>query len=123
MPFAHAGCWRHLLRMARQAEAFFWMQGSARPEWPLVLLSAMGGRARRSAYIIDAWKPQLRKIGIAAVVQKLDPCFVAFREGCEELQTRFPKGRFEWLPFGVDTDIRAVTRTARRLRLLDRAPP
>jgi hypothetical protein len=55
--------------------------------------------------VIDAWKPQLGKIGIAAVMQQLDPCFVAFREACEELQTRFPSGRLEWLPFGVDTDV------------------
>jgi glycosyltransferase involved in cell wall biosynthesis len=35
----------------------------------------------------------------------LDPCFVAFREGCEELRRRFPSGRFEWLPFGIDTNV------------------
>jgi hypothetical protein len=55
--------------------------------------------------VIDAWKPQLGKIGAVAVAQGLDPCFVAFREGCEELQRRFPRGRFEWLPFGVDTAV------------------
>jgi hypothetical protein len=81
------------------------MQGSSRPEWPLVLLSAFGGRVRRSAYVIDAWKPQLNKIGLAAIVQHLDPCFVAFKEGRDELARRFPKGRFEWLPFGSDTDV------------------
>ena len=25
-------------------------------------------------------------------------------EGCDELQQRFPNGRFEWLPFGVDAN-------------------
>ena len=37
-------------------------------------------------------------------MQRLDPCFVAYREACEELELRFPQGRFEWLPIGVDTD-------------------
>jgi len=27
------------------------------------------------------------------------------REGYEELKIRFPRGRFEWLPFGVDTGV------------------
>jgi glycosyltransferase involved in cell wall biosynthesis len=40
-----------------------------------------------------------------AVAQRLDPCFIAFREGCEQLKLRFPRGRFEWLPFGVDTEV------------------
>ena len=30
---------------------------------------------------------------------------MAFREGYDELSRRFPRGRFEWLPFGVDTRV------------------
>lgn len=81
------------------------MQGSARPELPLWALSAMRPTARRSAFVVDAWRPALGKIGALAVAQRLNPCFVAFREGCEELSQRFPRGRFEWLPFGIDTDV------------------
>jgi glycosyltransferase involved in cell wall biosynthesis len=42
---------------------------------------------------------------VLAVTQRLDPCFVPYREACDELQRRFPRGRFEWLPFGVDTAV------------------
>ena len=39
------------------------------------------------------------------MAQRLNPCFVAFREAYDELKRRFPRGRFEWLPFGVDTNV------------------
>ena len=97
--------WIRTLQDVRRADTVFWMQGSARPELPLVAASLAAGFARRSAFVVDAWKPDLPKIGLAAVAQRLDPCFVAFREGCEELKRLFPKGRFEWLPFGIDTQV------------------
>jgi hypothetical protein len=97
--------WIRALQDIRRADTLFWMQGSARPELPLVAASFAAGRARRSAFVVDAWKPALSKIGLAAVAQRLDPCFVAFREGCEELRRLFPQGRFEWLPFGIDTRV------------------
>jgi hypothetical protein len=81
------------------------MQSASRPENPIHLASLLRGKVRRSAFVVDAWKHLLTKIGSLAIVQHLDPCFVAFREGCEELKKRFPSGRFEWLPFGVDTDV------------------
>jgi hypothetical protein len=96
--------WRRILGETRRADTLFWMQNSSRPELPVWLLSATLPRARRSALVIDAWRPALAKIGALAVAQRLDPCFVAYREGCEELQRRFPRGRFEWMPVGVDTD-------------------
>jgi hypothetical protein len=88
-----------------RADTVFWMQGSARPENPILAAATARGPARRSAFVIDAWRHALGRIGWAAILQKLDPCFVAFREGADELAARFPKGRFEWLPFGVDTDV------------------
>ena len=97
--------WLTALRVFRRSDAVFWMQSSARPELPLWALSAAKLTLRRSAFVVDAWRPALSKIGALAVAQRLNPCFVAFREGCDELQQRFPNGRFEWLPFGVDTDV------------------
>ena len=47
----------------------------------------------------------MAKVGALAVLQRLNPCFVAFREGCDELKRHFPRGHFEWMPFGVDTDV------------------
>lgn len=99
---------RELARLARRARhhrSVFWMQGSARPELPVWMLSAARLRQRRSAFVVDAWRPQLDRIGRLATAQRLDPCFVAFREGYEELSERFPRARFEWLPFGVDTEV------------------
>jgi hypothetical protein len=62
-------------------------------------------RARRSNYVLDAWKSSLTKIGIAATLERLDPCFVAYREAKDELERRFPRAKFVWLPFGAHTDI------------------
>jgi hypothetical protein len=101
----HLAEWRTAVQQFRLADTTFWMQGSARPEAPLSALSATKLSIRRSAFVIDAWRPGITKIGILATAQRLDPCFVAFREGYEELTSRFPRGRFEWLPFGADTDV------------------
>ena len=46
-------------------------------------------RARRSNYVLDAWKPSLTKIGIVATLERLDPCFVAYREARDELDADF----------------------------------
>jgi glycosyltransferase involved in cell wall biosynthesis len=103
--WARRGEWLAACRDLHQSDALFWMQSSSRPELPLWALSALKPTIRRSAFVVDAWRPALMNIGRLAVTQRLNPCFVAFREGCEELKRRFPRGRFEWLPFGVDTDI------------------
>lgn len=105
--------WQAAFTITKEIDTLFWMQGSSRPELPLSLVSILSGRVRRSAYVIDAWKGSLTKIGMLAVAQRLDPCFVAFREGCDELSKRFPRGKFEWLPFGCDHDIFKPT-TGRR---------
>lgn len=96
--------WRKIATDIRSSDTLFWMQGASRPELPVHLAALLGGRTRRAAYVIDAFSYVLTKIGTLAVLQQLDPCVVAFREGYEQLKVRFPKGRFEWLPFGVDTE-------------------
>ncbi|HEY2651145.1 MAG TPA: glycosyltransferase, partial [Solirubrobacteraceae bacterium] len=83
----------------------FWMQGSSHPELPLWALTAARPTVHRSAFVVDAWRPSIREIGFLATAQRLNPCFVAFREGYEELKRRFPRGRFEWLPFGIDANV------------------
>lgn len=97
--------WLAAIRRVRECDTVFWMQGSSRPELPLWALSAVKPTVRRCAFVVDAWRPALPKIGRLAVMQKLNPCFVAFREGYDELRRRFPSGRFEWLPFGIDSDV------------------
>jgi hypothetical protein len=97
--------WLTQLRRFRTSDCAFWMQGGSHPEAPLWALSATKPTIRRSAFVVDAWRSAVPKIGHLAVAQRLDPCFVAFREGCDELKRRFPQGRFEWLPFGVDTEV------------------
>ena len=61
--------------------------------------------ARRSNFVLDAWKPSLTKIGLVATVERLDPCFIAYREAMDELKRRFPLAKFVWLPFGAHTDV------------------
>ena len=92
-----------MLRAAWQADTVFWMQGSSRPETPLTLASLMAGRARRTAFVVDPWKSILGKLALAARVQRLDTLFVSFREAVVDLKAAHPRGRFEWLPFGIDT--------------------
>ena len=77
----------------------------ARPNGPIHVASYLNLRARRSNFVLDAWKPPLTKIGLAATVERLDPCFIAYREAKDELKRRFPLAKFVWLPFGAHTDI------------------
>jgi len=97
--------WWTAFRRFQHSDCVFWMQGSSHPEASLWALSATKPTIKRSAFVVDAWRPAVPKIGLLAVTQRLDPCFVAFREGHDELKRRFPQGRFEWLPFGVDTEV------------------
>ena len=105
--------WARLVHAVRRADGVFWMQGSARPETPLFALSMAAGITPRSAFVVDAWKPSLKKIAHAARIQRLDPCFVAFREGAQALSLLQPKGNFEWLPFGIDAGTFAATKGER----------
>jgi len=105
MAWSNSREWRNVLRECYSADTLFWMQGTGRPETPILVASLLRGLARRSAYVVDAWPYALTKIAALAIPQRLDPCFVAFREGCRDLKRRFPRGRFEWLPFGVDTAV------------------
>jgi hypothetical protein len=103
--WAHLPEWQNVVRKVRAADTLFWMQSSARPELPVHVASVLAGRVRRSAFVVDAFRGAICKIGTLAVMQRLNPCFVAFREGYEELKQRYPRGRFEWLQFGIDTDV------------------
>jgi hypothetical protein len=105
LTWQRAGEWASTLHALAGVNTLFWMQGSSRPELPVHLAALMRGPVRRSAFVVDAWKYLVGKIGALAMLQRLDPCFVAFHEGYRDLRTRFPRGRFEWLPFGVDTDV------------------
>jgi hypothetical protein len=105
LKMAHLPEWRNVVRKVRAADTLFWMQSSARPELPVHIASILAGRVRRSAFVVDAFRGAIRNIGALAVLQRLNPCFVAFREGYEELKQRYPSGRFEWLQFGIDTEV------------------
>jgi hypothetical protein len=61
--------------------------------------------ARRTNFIIDAWKPVVTKIGVAATIERLNPCFIAYLEATTELKRRFPLAKFVWLPRAGNTDI------------------
>ena len=96
--------WADVLSKAKGCDSLFWIQHSARPDLAIHAASYLNFRARRSNYVLDAWKPSLTKIGIAAMLDRLDPCFVGFREATDELRRRFPLAKFVWLPYGADTD-------------------
>ena len=97
--------WSKVRSQVKACDALFWIQLASRPPAPIHLASYMNLRARRSNLILDAWKPLLTKIGLAATVERLDPCLIAYREAFDELTRRFPLANFVWLPFGADTDV------------------
>src|SRR5277367_5615985 len=98
------GEWRKVRSEIKACDTLFWAQVGSRPTGAIHLASYLNLRARRSNYVLDAWKPSLTKIGLVATVERLDPCFVAYREAMEELKRRFPLAKFVWLPFGAATD-------------------
>ena len=97
--------WGTVRTQMKGCDSLFWVQLSARPKGAIHLASFMNLRARRANFVLDAWKHSLSKIGLVATVERLDPCFVAYREATVELQRRFPLAKFVWLPFGADTRI------------------
>jgi len=99
------GDWKKIWSEARRCDTFFWFQSAARPEAPVHLASFLNPFARRAAYAFDPWRHRIQKVGLAATVQRLDPCFISYQEAINELKPRFPKAKFEWLPFGIDTDV------------------
>jgi hypothetical protein len=97
--------WGKVRSQVKNCDALFWIQLAARPNGPIHLASYLKLGARRSNFVLDAWKPSLTKIGLVATVERLDPCFVAYREAKEELTRRFPLAKFVWLPFGASTEV------------------
>jgi Glycosyl transferases group 1 len=97
--------WSRIRSQVKGCDALFWIQLAARPNGPIHLASYLNLGARRSNFVLDAWKPSLTKIGLAATIERLDPCFIAYREAVDELKTRFPLAKFVWLPFGAHTDV------------------
>lgn len=97
--------WGQVRSQVKGCDALFWIQLASRPSGPIHLASYMSLGARRSNFVLDAWKHSLTKIGLAATLERLDPCFIAYREGIDELQRRFPLAKFVWLPFGAHTDV------------------
>lgn len=95
--------WLSAIRTVRGADAVFWLQLSARPSAPLWALAYARPRARRSAWVIDAWAPQARKIGRLAAIQRLSPLFVGSSEAEADLCRTFPGLDVRWLPFAANT--------------------
>jgi Glycosyl transferases group 1 len=103
--WAERAAWKSVRSQVKVCDTLFWLQLSSRPATEVHLASLNRLRARRSNFIIDAWKPALTKIGWAATIERLDPCFLAYLEATTELKRRFPQGKFVWLPLAVRTEI------------------
>ena len=98
------GEWRKVRSQVKACDTLFWIQLGARPPSAIHAGSYLNLRARRSNFVLDAWKNSLTKIGIVATIERLNPCFIAYREAKDELEGRFPLAKFVWLPFGAHTD-------------------
>jgi hypothetical protein len=122
--------WLSAIRTLRRSEAVFWLQMSSKPELPLWPLLYTSPGARRSAWVIDSWRPQLRKIGVLAEIQRLSPLFVGMQQARDVLVREQPRLDVRWLPYaanaqifreqGLDRDV-FVYWMGRRSRDLDRA--
>jgi hypothetical protein len=97
--------WGAARHQIRDCDALFWLQTASRPPHAINVATLMNLRARRSVFVLDAWKHLLWKLGLFATIGRLDPCFVAYREATTELRRHFPLGRFVWLPHAADTEI------------------
>jgi hypothetical protein len=103
--WARRDAWKSIRSQIKACDTLFWLQLSARPGTEIHLASLNRLGARRANFIIDAWKPVLTKIGMAATIERLNPCFVAYLEATTELKRPFPLGKFVWLPLAVRTEI------------------
>ena len=90
-PVAWSRCaeWKLVRSRVKACDTLFWLQLSARPAPQIHLASLSRLGARRANFVIDAWKPVLTKIGVAATIERLDPCFIAYLEATTELKRRF----------------------------------
>jgi hypothetical protein len=103
--WARRDAWKSVRSQVKACDTLFWLQLSSRPAPSIHLASLNRLGARRANFVIDAWKPVVTKIGIAATIERLNPCFVAYLEATTELKRRFPLGKFVWLPLAVRTEI------------------
>ena len=105
LAWTRRNAWRPIRSQIKACDTLFWLQLSARPATEIHLASLNRLGARRANFIIDAWKPVVSKIGMAATIERLDPCFIAYLEATTELKRRFPLGKFVWLPHAGNADI------------------
>ncbi len=56
--------WKNVWQDVRSSDTVFWMQSSSRPEKAVHLASLARPGARRSAFVVDAWKYSVTKIGV-----------------------------------------------------------
>jgi hypothetical protein len=103
--WARRDAWKSIRSQVKACDTLFWLQLSARPAPAIHLASLNRLGARRANFVIDAWKPVVSKIGMAATIERLDPCFIAYLEATTELKRRFPLGKFVWLPHAGNADI------------------
>jgi hypothetical protein len=103
--WTRTAAWKSVRSQIKACDTLFWLQLSARPAASIHLASLNRLGARRTNFVIDAWKPALTKIGVAATIERFDPCFIAYLEATIELKRRFPLAKFVWLPLAANTDI------------------
>ena len=103
--WSNRAAWKKVRSQIKACDTLFWLQLSSRPASAVHLASLNRLAARRANFVIDAWKPVVTKIGLAATIERLDPCFVAYLEATTDLKRRFPFGKFVWLPHACNTDI------------------
>lgn len=97
--------WAGAIGQAWSVSHMFQFQSSSKPETPLLLVSALRGLVNRAAFVVDPWRPQLKKIAIGARLQRLDHVFIPYSELWEQLSRDGADERYHWLPFGIDTNV------------------
>ena len=110
--------WKSVRSQIKPCDTLFWLQLSARPVAEIHLASLNRLGARRANFVIDAWKPVVSKIGIAATIERLDPLHrlsgshdgtqAAFRAG--EIRVAAPRGQHGYFlpPQGEEDELRLL---------------
>lgn len=96
--------WLSAVKALRRADAIFWIQMSSRPAAGVWATAYTRPTATRACLAFDAWLPKLNRIGATVSAQRLGTCFIPFKEAHEHLAERFPKQRWEWLPWAIDAN-------------------
>lgn len=96
--------WRSGTRSGRM-DTLFSMQGRARPELPLFVMSKFARKARKAVFYVDPWAYTIEKIHFVDQLMGHDIAFIPYIEAHRALQAKKSSTKYVYLPFASDNDV------------------